>query len=60
LVLECEGQLGGEKLSKEQEVSAVRLREMREMDRLDRVSDKRIPGRLEAQRRLIEAGWTGQ
>jgi hypothetical protein len=54
LMLEFERQLGGQRLSKEQEMSAVRLREKREVDRLEGVNDKRVLGRLEAQRKLVE------
>lgn len=61
-MLECEeGQLSGEKLSKGQEMSAVRWREKREVDRLDGVSDKRILGEVGGTEEIDrEAGWTGQ
>ncbi|RKU48984.1 hypothetical protein DL546_009586 [Coniochaeta pulveracea] len=54
LMMDFERQLGGERFSKEQEMSTLRLKEKREVDRLEGVSDKRIMGRLEAQRNLVE------
>lgn len=54
LALEYEKQLDGERLSSVNQMSAARIRERKEIDRFEQMHDKRILGRIEQQKRLVE------
>lgn len=53
-VTEWEREVGGERVGREKEIAAVRVREREEVDKIDERASKRTVGRIEAQRRLVE------
>lgn len=54
-MLEYERQVGSERVDNAQKISAVRLREREDIDKLDKANEQRIRGRLTEQRRLVDS-----
>lgn len=52
--LEWERQVGGERVRGAKEAAGVRVREREDVDRVDERATRRVVGRIEAQRRLVE------
>lgn len=53
-MLEWERQIGGERVSNAKEMAAVRVREREDVDRVDEKATRRVVGRIDAQRKLVE------
>lgn len=53
-VLEWENKMNTERMGNARALSVLRLSEREELERMDGAAEKRIQGRLEAQRRLVE------
>jgi hypothetical protein len=52
--LDWERQVGGERVRSAKEMAAVRVREREDVDRVDEKATKRVVGRIDAQRKLVE------